>query len=103
MLELDLPIRRRSGAVERFDDASWEGAINLPSVSDALYRSARWLRMFVARPVTVRRDELIDQLANTAGRMTVRANSSTVVGVGVSGVRGSAPMPGVDSPRSMSP
>jgi HD superfamily phosphohydrolase len=52
MLELDLPMR------------DWEGAINLPSVSDALYRTARWLRLFVARPVTVSRDALLDQLAD---------------------------------------
>jgi uncharacterized protein len=70
MLELDLPIRRRSGAVERFDDASWEGAINLPSVSDALYRSARWLRMFVARPVPVSREAMLDRLAHTGRHLS---------------------------------
>jgi HD superfamily phosphohydrolase len=73
MLELDLPIRRRSGAVERFDDATWEGAINLPSVSDALYRSARWLRMFVVRPVTISRDAVLDQLAHRARRQRAPA------------------------------
>jgi uncharacterized protein len=63
MLALDLPVYRRSGAIEHIDDASWEGAINLPSVSDALYRSARWLRLFVARPVPVDRDALLAELA----------------------------------------
>jgi uncharacterized protein len=62
MLELDFPIYRRSGAVEHIDDASWEGAINLPSVSDALYRSARWLRLFVARPVSIDSRAILDQL-----------------------------------------
>ena len=27
--------------------------MNLPMLSNELYRSARWLRIFVARPVTV--------------------------------------------------
>jgi uncharacterized protein len=63
MLELDLPIYRRSGAVEHIDDASWDGAINLPSVSDALYRSARWLRLFVARPVPLDSASVLAELA----------------------------------------
>jgi uncharacterized protein len=56
MLELDLPMR------------AWEGAINLPSVSDALYRTARWLRVFVARPVHLSRDVLLHRLADRGQR-----------------------------------
>jgi hypothetical protein len=53
MLGLDIPVRRRSGAVQRLTAAGLDGSINLPSLSDALYQSARWLRVFVARPVTL--------------------------------------------------
>jgi HD superfamily phosphohydrolase len=62
MLGLDLPVLRRSGAVERLTESGWEGAINLPTLSEQLYRSARWLRVFVARPVDVPRHRLIDAL-----------------------------------------
>ena len=49
MLGLDIPVERRSGQVERLTGQGWPGAINLPSLSDELYLSARWLRVFVAR------------------------------------------------------
>lgn len=54
MLALDLPVLRRDGQVARVTAAGWEGAINLPTLSDQLYRSARWLRVFVARDVAGR-------------------------------------------------
>jgi HD superfamily phosphohydrolase len=53
MLGLDIPVRRRSGAVHRLTAAGLNGSINLPSLSDALYQSARWLRVFTARRTTV--------------------------------------------------
>src|SRR5512141_989362 len=53
MLGLDIPVQRRGGAVQRLTGEGWPGTINLPSLSEALYSSARWLRVFVARPVDV--------------------------------------------------
>lgn len=53
MLGLDIPVLRRNGRVERLTSAGWEGSINLPTLSNDLYRSARWLRVFTARPVTL--------------------------------------------------
>ncbi|MDP9178682.1 MAG: HD domain-containing protein [Gemmatimonadota bacterium] len=55
MLGLDIPVLRRSGEVERLTGEGWPGTINLPSLSEALYRSARWLRVFVARRTEVSR------------------------------------------------
>jgi HD superfamily phosphohydrolase len=56
MLGVDLPLRTRSGAVERLTDAGRAGQLGLPRVADELYRTARRLRVFVARaparPVT---------------------------------------------------
>ncbi len=49
MLGLDIPVLRRSGAVERLTGEGWIGTINLPSLSEELYESARWLRVFTAR------------------------------------------------------
>ena len=48
MLGLDIPVLRRGGQVEQLTEAGLAGAINLPSLSQQLYRSARWLRVFVA-------------------------------------------------------
>ena len=48
MLGLDIPVLRRDGRVEQLTAAGWEGAINLPRLSDELYRSSRRLRVFTA-------------------------------------------------------
>ncbi|MGH7631548.1 MAG: HD domain-containing protein [Gemmatimonadales bacterium] len=52
MLGVDLPLRLRGGAVDRLTDEGRAGQLGLPRVADELYRSARRLRVFVARPVT---------------------------------------------------
>ena len=70
MLDLDLPVLRRGGRVARVTAAGWEGAINLPTLSDQLYRSARWLRVFVSRAavgrVRVPRDGVLAVLRRPA-------------------------------------
>jgi hypothetical protein len=48
MLGVNLPLRTRSGAVERLTDAGRAGHLGLPRVADELYHSARRLRIFVA-------------------------------------------------------
>jgi uncharacterized protein len=60
MLGLDIPVRRRSGAVQRLTTAGLNGSINLPSLSDALYQSARWLRVFTARRMTIPASQVMD-------------------------------------------
>ena len=57
MLGVDLPVVRRGGAVEHLTSAGLAGALNLPALSQQLYHSARWLRVFAARrmPVDVSR------------------------------------------------
>jgi HD superfamily phosphohydrolase len=54
MLGLDIPVLRRSGTVERLTGEGWIGTINLPSLSEELYKSARWLRVFT--PMRARLD-----------------------------------------------
>ncbi|MGH7580226.1 MAG: hypothetical protein ACREM9_08640, partial [Gemmatimonadales bacterium] len=49
MLGVDLPLRTREGTIERLTDAGRAGQLGLPRVADELYRSARRLRVFVAR------------------------------------------------------
>jgi hypothetical protein len=71
MLGLDIPVLRRDGSVRRLTAEGWEGAINLPKLSEELYRSARWLRVFACRPVKVSH-EAIARLA-TLSAADVRA------------------------------
>jgi HD superfamily phosphohydrolase len=59
MLGLNIPVLRRNGSVRRLTAEGWEGAINLPTLSEELYRSARWLRVFACRPVAVSRDAIV--------------------------------------------
>jgi len=63
MLGLDLPVRLRGGQVHRLTREGLPGSINLPVLSDELYRSARVLRVFVARPVQLGEDALRAVLA----------------------------------------
>ena len=46
MFQLDLLIERRSGAVERLGPAGLPGLLDLPRVTEELYRAARVLRVF---------------------------------------------------------
>jgi len=63
MLGLDLPVVRRNGKVEKLTDAGWKGAINLPSLSNQLYLSTRWLRVFTARKVELDREAVMSAIA----------------------------------------
>jgi HD superfamily phosphohydrolase len=68
MLGLDLPVVRRSGEVRRLTMTGLEGAINLPVLSEQLYQSARWLRVFAVRRIDVPRGELIERLVAIGNR-----------------------------------
>jgi HD superfamily phosphohydrolase len=62
MLGVDLPLRTRTGGIERLTDAGRAGQLGLPRVADELYRSARRLRVFVAAPPTRPLNGLMDLL-----------------------------------------
>ena len=66
MLGLDIPVLRRSGKVERLTGEGWIGTINLPSLSEELYRSARWLRVFTAKRTTLDPRRILDALERSA-------------------------------------
>ena len=51
MLGVDLPLKLRDGTVERLTDEGRAGHLGLPRIAGELYRSARRLRVFVARGV----------------------------------------------------
>jgi uncharacterized protein len=62
MLGLDIPVLRRSGEVERLTGEGWPGTINLPRLSDELYQSARWLRVFTVHRITVPGDTVLSAI-----------------------------------------
>ncbi|MEO5579835.1 MAG: HD domain-containing protein, partial [Gemmatimonadaceae bacterium] len=66
MLGLDIPVWRRSGEIERLTGEGWPGTMNLPTLSEDLYRSARWLRVFVAKRTQVAPERLKKILKSAA-------------------------------------
>jgi len=60
MLGLDILVRRKDGHVRRLTTEGWPGSINLPLLSEQLYRSARVLRVFVAREVDLERETVLE-------------------------------------------
>ena len=66
MLGLDIPVQRRSGEVGQLTAAGWEGAINLPKLSEEFYRSARWLRVFTCRRMTLDRAAVLSLVTRSA-------------------------------------
>lgn len=75
MLGLDLPVVRRSGVVVRLTSAGLEGAIHLPALSQQLYASARWLRVFVAAPIELPRRAVLALAEMTAPDVAARLGS----------------------------
>lgn len=68
MLGIDMLVVRRNGKVERLTEAGWPGTINLPTLSDELYRSTRWLRVFSRNRVsdTARLHSAVKEIALSA-------------------------------------
>jgi uncharacterized protein len=69
MLDLNIAVLRKNGAVERLTAGAHASAINLPALSTQLYRSARWLRVFTARPVSLVADDVLALLTSPAERV----------------------------------
>jgi hypothetical protein len=59
MLALDIPVLLRGGDVRRLTTEGRRGAIDLPTLSDALYRSARWLRIFTRTRMSLPREQVM--------------------------------------------
>jgi HD superfamily phosphohydrolase len=72
MLGLDILVLRREGGVRRLTAEGWEGAINLPKLSEELYRSARWLRVFACRRVAVAREAILGLAMLSADEVRAR-------------------------------
>lgn len=72
MLGLELPMRRRDGRVELLTAAGWDGAMNLPRLSDEFYRSARRLRVFTADRAPIPTDAVLRVLQQDAASVRDR-------------------------------
>jgi HD superfamily phosphohydrolase len=81
MLGLDIPVLRRNGSVRRLTAAGWEGAVNLPKLSEELYGSARWLRVFTAQRVSIDRSAVINLAALSADDVRTRLNAGALLTV----------------------
>ncbi len=69
MLGLELPMLRRDGRVEVLTAAGWDGAMNLPRLSDEFYRSARRLRVFTADRTAIPTERVLAVLRQDAGEV----------------------------------
>ena len=72
MLAVDLPLRLRDGSVERLTGEGRAGHLGLPRIAAELYRSARRLRVFVARPPAASLDGVAALLEMTAAEVSAR-------------------------------
>ena len=72
MLAVDLPLRLRDGSVERLTGEGRAGHLGLPRIAAELYRSARRLRVFVARPPAASLDGVAALLEMTAAEVAAR-------------------------------
>ena len=72
MLGLDIPVRRRDGTIRRLTAEGWEGAMNLPKLSEELYHSARWLRVFTRKRMQLDRGKVLGLAQMTASEVRNR-------------------------------
>jgi uncharacterized protein len=79
MLGLDIPMQRRDGRVEQLTAAGWEGAINLPRLSDELYRSARRLRVFTTDRAPVPEARVLAALREEADVVRARLDAGAAL------------------------
>ena len=76
MLGLELPMLRANGHVELLTADGWEGAMNLPRLSDEFYQSARRLRVFTADRAPIPTDRVLRVLRQDAAAVRERLDKA---------------------------
>ncbi|HEY4216196.1 MAG TPA: HD domain-containing protein [Gemmatimonadaceae bacterium] len=76
MLGLDLLVQRPYGEVRRVTAAGWEGAINLPKISEEFYRSARWLRVYTSPRVALDPAKVVALASKSAAEVRALLNGA---------------------------
>jgi HD superfamily phosphohydrolase len=79
MLGLDLLVQRPYGEVRRLTAAGWEGAINLPKLSEEFYRSARWLRVYTCIRIAINPRAIMALASMSADEVRVRLASGAAL------------------------
>ncbi|HEY5219697.1 MAG TPA: HD domain-containing protein [Gemmatimonadaceae bacterium] len=79
MLGLDMPVLRRDGSVLGLTARGWTGAIDLPKLSEDLYRSARWLRVFTANRTEISPTPLLRFLKKSPGDVRALVNAGATL------------------------
>lgn len=87
MLGVDIPMLRRDGRVVHLTAEGFEGALNLPRLSDELYQSARRLRVFTAGRTPVPEAEVLRVLRMGAVELRETLGTGGRVLWGVTGFR----------------
>ena len=77
MLGVDIPMQRRDGRVVHLTADGWEGALNLPRLSDELYRSARRLRVFTADRAPVPTERVVNVLRMDAADVRAKLDAGS--------------------------
>jgi len=77
MLGVDIPMQRRDGRVVHLTADGWEGALNLPRLSDELYRSARRLRVFTADRAPVPTERVVNVLRMDAADVGAKLDAGS--------------------------
>lgn len=72
MLKLNLPLVKRDGSVTQLAGADATAHLGLPRVAGELYRTARRLRVFVLRPVSVPLKAIVDLIMLPGAEVTAR-------------------------------
>jgi len=75
MLGVDIPMQRRDGRVVHLTAEGWEGALNLPRLSDELYRSARRLRVLTADRAPVPTERVMNVLRMEGGEVRAKLDA----------------------------
>ncbi len=76
MLAVDLPLRTRTGSLERLTGQGRAGQFGLPRVAEELYQSARRLRVFTAAPVSGDLGPARELIGLTAAQLDTRLGES---------------------------
>jgi len=77
MLEVELPVRMRSGAVVRLNRETGSDWLGIQRVSHELHTSARRLRVFAAEPVAVQGSELMSLVERTGESVSAALEQET--------------------------
>ncbi len=79
MLSVDLPVRTRSGEIERVDDQSGAEWLGIQRVRAELHAGARRLRLFAAQPVEIEPESILSLAERNSGEVADLTESGSAL------------------------